>query len=164
VAASESERFDDLWANYAGPIYAYAARRVGRNDADEIVADVFAVVWRRIDDIPERALPWLYGVARNVIREHRRAAERHARLHEAVAKPSPTTAGSDDLDVVIEAMALLDETDQEVLRLVAWEELTPREAAEVIGVSGPAFRMRLTRARRRLRAATDEMRVVELEN
>jgi hypothetical protein len=70
MASSGRERFDGLWSKYAGPIYAYAARRVGRGDADEIVSEVFAVAWRRIDDIPVRELPWLYGVGNNVIREH----------------------------------------------------------------------------------------------
>lgn len=66
VTDRDRKRFDELWNEHAASIYAYAARRVGRETAEEVVADVFAVAWRRIGDLPERELPWLYGLGRNV--------------------------------------------------------------------------------------------------
>jgi RNA polymerase sigma-70 factor (ECF subfamily) len=161
VTGSERDRFDELWSKYAGSIYAYAARRVGRVDADEIVAEVFAVAWRRINDVPEHPLPWLYGVGRNVIREHYRSAQRRARLQETLDQQWMTASGFDQTPAVLEALLDLDDSDQEILRLVAWEQLSPQEAAEVLGVNGAALRMRLTRARRRLRTALAEQQVVE---
>jgi RNA polymerase sigma-70 factor (ECF subfamily) len=163
VTGSERERFDELWSKYAGFIYAYAARRVGSDDADEIVSEVFGVAWRRIDDVPERALPWLYGVGHNVIREHRRSTDRRARLQEALDHLPPTSPTVDRTAAVLEALLSLDESDREVLRLVAWEQLRPQEAADALGINGAAFRMRLTRARRRFRAALAEQQVVEHE-
>jgi RNA polymerase sigma-70 factor (ECF subfamily) len=57
VTGSERERFDELWSKYAGSIYAYAARRVGAADADEVVAEVFSVVWRRINEVSDHLCP-----------------------------------------------------------------------------------------------------------
>lgn len=163
MTGSERERFDELWSKYAGSIYAYAARRVGRVEADAIVSEVFGVVWRRINEIPDRALPWLYGVGRNVIREHYRSEQRQARLLESLERERLTGAGFDRTETVLEALESLDESDQEILRLVAWEQLPPREAAEVLGINAAAVRMRLTRARRRFRVALAEQEVVEHE-
>jgi RNA polymerase sigma-70 factor (ECF subfamily) len=132
---------------------------VGRSAADDVVAEVFAVVWRRISEIPGRRLPWLYGVARNVIHEHYRRESRQRRLESSVGALAASTTffeeGLADRLSVLRALATLDELDQETLLLVAWEELSPLDAARVVGVSGPAFRMRLARARRRLRAAME---------
>lgn len=150
------EQFDELWAQHAAAVYGYAARRVGLDGADEIVSEVFAVVWRRLDDVPADPLPWLYGVGRNVIRQYHRASFRRRRLEEALVSTTPTSIEFDGSADVLDAFFKLDDTDQEILRLVAWEELTPKEAAQVIGIAPPAFRMRLTRARRRLRVLLGE--------
>ena len=148
---------------YAGSIYAYAARRVGRSDADEIVAEVFGVAWRRISEVPRRALPWLYGVGQNVIREHYRSEQRRARLQQALGQEGSGRSGFDRTEAVLEALLSLEDSDQEILRLVAWEQLPPREAAEVLNINDAALRMRLTRARRRLRVALAEQQVVDHE-
>lgn len=163
MTGSERERFDELWSKYAGSIYAYAARRVGRVDADEIVAEVFGVIWRRINEVPNPALPWLYGVGHNVIREHLRSEYRRGRLQAILDQQPAASPGFDRTAAILEALLGLDDSDQEVLRLVAWEALPPREAAEVLGINGAALRMRLTRARRRFRAALAEQQVVEYE-
>lgn len=151
--------FDELWAEHAGAVFAFAARRVGRSAADDVVAEVFAVAWSRISEIPGRRLPWLYGVARNVISEHYRRESRQRRLESSVGALAVGTTffeeGLADSLSVLRALATLEELDQETLLLVAWEELSPGDAARVVGISGPAFRMRLVRARRRLRAAMD---------
>ncbi|MBX6767094.1 MAG: RNA polymerase, partial [Actinomadura rubrobrunea] len=57
-------------------LWAYAAARAGRQIADEVVSETFAVAWRRLRDVPDPPLPWLLGVARNVLRENHRAERR----------------------------------------------------------------------------------------
>jgi RNA polymerase sigma-70 factor (ECF subfamily) len=161
---SEREQFDELWRTHAGSIFAYAARRVGRDAAEEVVADVFGVAWRRMDQLPNEPLPWLYGVAHNVIRQRHRSESRRQRLHETLVTTLVTSTGLDDVSAITEALKHLDERDQEVLRLVAWEELEPRQAAQVLGVTAAAFRMRLSRARGRLRTELERSRVVDHED
>jgi RNA polymerase sigma-70 factor (ECF subfamily) len=102
-------------------------------------------------------------VGHNVIREHHRSEQRRVRLQEALDQQWMTASGFDPTPAVLDALLDLDDTDQEVLSLVAWEQLAPQEAAEVLGINGAAFRMRLSRARRRLRSALAEQQVVEHE-
>jgi RNA polymerase sigma-70 factor, ECF subfamily len=65
-------RFEALFRDHAGAVRVYAARRAGLGDADDVVAEVFVIAWRRIDDLPEDPLPWLLGVARRVLANRRR--------------------------------------------------------------------------------------------
>ena len=146
---------------YSAPIYAYAARRVGRQQADEIVAEVFAIAWRRSGDIPTSPLPWLYGVARKVISQQLRADERRLRLHVAMRRTGQGSPGDDWTGRVTAAFLRLDPDDQEVLLLVAWEGLSSSEAGKVLGISATAFRMRMTRARSRLRRAVEVEELVD---
>ncbi len=148
---------EELWANHGGRVWAYAARRVGRQLADDVVADVFLVVWRRRQPRPTKPLPWLYGVARRVLADHYRAESRRVRLveragHSASFRPgmADSVAASMGLE---EALASLSHTDREALLLIAWEGLQPSEAAAVLDMTAAAFRMRLSRARRRLGSA-----------
>ncbi len=60
-------RFSEMYGALYGRIHAYAERRVGAEAADEVTAETFLVAWRRLDAIPSEPLPWLYGVARNVV-------------------------------------------------------------------------------------------------
>lgn len=137
-------------------LLAYAVRRTDQlSDAEDVVAEAFVVAWRRLDDLPaadEERLPWLYGVARRVIGNHRRGAARRARLSDRLREqeigPSPR-AGS-PLPAVLDALARLREVDREILRLVAWEGLSHREVAATIGISENAAAIRLHRARGRL--------------
>lgn len=145
---------------YSSSIYGYAARRVGRQRAGEVVSDVFAVAWRRRGDLPEHPLPWLYGVARKVIGQQLRTDVRQSELRSALEQVR-LEARSEWADRVAAAFSRLDDADQEVLRLVAWEQLRPSEAAQVLGTSPTAFRMRLSRARRRLRQAVDTQEMVD---
>lgn len=156
VVSGEDQWFEALWAEYAGYIYSYAARRVGPDAAPDIVSDTFSVVWRRGSEIPTSALPWLYGVARKVISQHNRGEIRYNRLMDRAARV-PLSGVSSVESLVVErdslgaALRSLDEGDLEALLLVAWEGLSNQEAALVMGYSESAFRVRLSRARRRLR-------------
>jgi len=153
-AASPEARFNAVFSRHYPAVFGYAARRLGRDEAGDAAAEVFTVAWRRLDRVPPEpeVLPWLYGVARRVLANHERAANRRLRL-EAKAATVATAAtpgpGASGLDVE-EALARLGRADREVLRLAAWEELTPLEIAAVMGCSPNAAAVRLHRARQRL--------------
>ncbi len=127
-----------------------------------MVADTFAVAWRRRDRIPDPALPWLYAIAAHVIANQYRSSQRRRDLdlrlaHEggALAPASDPAESLDRRDAFSAAFALLGEPEREVLRLVAWDGLDTRDAARVFGCSPGAFRVRLHRARRKLAKQLD---------
>jgi len=114
------------------------------------------VCWRRLEEVPADPLPWLLGVARNVLGtlrrgEHRRAALR-GRLAEVEVSAGSELFGIGD-GVLAAAMARLSEGDRELLLLTAWEGLSIRQLAVSLGLRPSTARVRLMRARRRLRAA-----------
>jgi RNA polymerase sigma-70 factor, ECF subfamily len=155
------ERFEALFAACHRPLLAYAARRCPTlTDAEDIVADVFLVAWRRMDAVPtgDQALLWLYGVARRTIANQRRGAARRTRLLArletlASREPRSTPPAAPADDVALQALARLPAADQELLRLLAWEELTHAEIAQVLGISVNAVSIRLHRARGRFSSA-----------
>ena len=141
-------------------MYAYAVARAGRSLADEVVAETFLVAWRRFSQMPRAAaLPWLLGVARNVIRERYRDEGRQRAIAAemlAWAADTPDVAdGVAERSAVLTALAGLSENDREVLTLIAWDGLSPRAAAGVVNCSAPAFLVRLHRARKRLTHAVE---------
>lgn len=155
-----SEQFEALFQRRYSAIYAYVVRRLGPSSGEwsDVVAEVFVVAWRRRGQIPQYPddLLWLYGVARRVLSRHRRSLGRRWRLEDrlntemsASAYPSPASDGP--TDQVREAMSRLRPMDQEVLRLVFWEQLSHREAATALGCSVNAVGLRLHKARARLR-------------
>lgn len=143
--------FATLYERHYGAIHAYASRRVGGDAADEIAAETFLVAWRRFDALPSMPLPWLYGVARNVLLRHHDAAHREALVRQAAERERPGAMADDtEAAAVWDAWNRLRPADREVLALIAWEELTVAEAARVLGCPAPQFSVRLFRARRRL--------------
>lgn len=153
----EAEAFRRLYQSHFDVLLAYAVRRVATPaDAADVVSETFLVAWRRWDKVPagEEARLWLYGVARNVLANQHRGERRRdrlgARLRERLESTRPVP---EDQTGVREALATLPGLDREVLTLSAWEQLEPREIAEVLGISAEAARARLSRARRRLRDA-----------
>jgi RNA polymerase sigma-70 factor (ECF subfamily) len=148
-------RLEALFSDHAAAVRSYARRRVGLDVADDVVSDVFVVAWRRSDDVPPDALPWLFGCARRIIANQRRAIRRQEALLERLRRERVQPLTTDLVaDVVLcEALARMREADREVLMLVAWEGLEPARAAVALGCSHRAFVMRLHRARRRLASA-----------
>ena len=141
-------------------IRSYCLRRLPPGEANDAIAEVFLVAWRRIDNAPpvDEAQLWLYGIARNVIRNSQRADRRRLRLRakaqgvRATSEPDPETIvvrRSED-DEVLHALDALRPMDREVLRLSIWEELTNAEIAGVLNLDPHAVTMRLTRARKRM--------------
>jgi len=152
---SERDRFAALFGRHYRQVYAYAVSRAGRDYADDIVSDTFLVAWRRFDAIPDDPLPWLLGVARNVVLERHRDSARQLRL----LSQAPAEVEGDVADTVAEraatiaALDALGVADRELLTLVGWHGLAAREAARVVGCSTATFLVRLHRARRRFEQA-----------
>lgn len=152
--------FERLYAAHAGAVRGYAMRRCDPETADDVVADVFLVAWRRRAELPEEPLPWLLGIARRVLANHARGQSRRVRLHdrlatERTALTAPAHADERQSARLSAALARLSERDRELLLLMAWEGLEPRQAAEVLGVRPNTLAVRFHRARRRLSAALE---------
>jgi RNA polymerase sigma factor (sigma-70 family) len=151
--------FRRLYADHFDAVLGYALRRVDRpEDAADVTAETFLVAWRRLAHVPPApdTRPWLYGVARRVLANHRRGDRRRTALGDRL-KRELATAVPDASDQVVQqadvtaAMQRLSARDQEVLELHLWEALQPREIAEVLGLTATVVRPRLSRARARLR-------------
>ncbi|OLT23382.1 hypothetical protein BJF79_14710 [Actinomadura sp. CNU-125] len=151
-------RFEAVYAASYEPILGYVLRRCSSpDDAADVVADVFTVAWRRLDDVPsgDAARLWLYGVARRVVARHwekeTRRRQRTTTLHPELRDELATAADEFvDTSAIAQAFAGLSESDRELLRLVAWEGLGRSEIAAVLGCSAATVRVRLHRARKRL--------------
>lgn len=160
VTVTESD-FRDLFNATYTDVLAYARRRsFNVSDADDVVGEVYATAWRRRDSMEPGAspLPWLYGIASNVLRNQWRAGGRRLQLVERLeAQPAPSPMAvhtadpaDSDGDEIRAALAQLSFDDQEVLRLVAWEGLAHAEVGQVLGCSTNAVGIRLHRAKQRL--------------
>jgi RNA polymerase sigma-70 factor, ECF subfamily len=154
------------WTAYEqhhGAIRGFVARRVERDAIDDVVAEVFAVAWRRLPNDEAGQLPWLYAVAGRVVHHHHRSRARRARLLARVAARAETVHAPDAAEkitgdpVLARAFALLNERDREALRLTAWEGLGTQDAARVAGCSAGAFAVRCSRARARLAEALERV-------
>ena len=140
------QRFEQIYAEQLDAVRAYVRRRVAEDAVDDIVSETFLVCWRKLDRMPDEALPWLYAVARKTIANHRRKLARQAPPRAAIGDgPEPVGDGA-----LAAAFAALNERDREVLRLVAWEGLSLRDASVVLGCSAVACRVRYHRAKSRL--------------
>jgi len=160
--ADEDERFEQLFDGHYADLLAYAVRRcASRQDAEDVVADTFAVAWRRRADLPTGpdARLWLFGPARLVVRNVERGRVRRQRLSDRLrARVRPSRSRDPDVeapDRLRQALATLNENDREVLRLHAWEGLSAEEIATTLGITTPAAWKRLQRARERLAAALE---------
>lgn len=178
-------RFELLYAKHAPAVKAYVLRRADASTADDVVAEVFVVCWRRFDEVPVDPLPWLLGVARRVLSTQRRGERRRGALHDRLVQtagesifevPDDFAAKSADgstgatvqsedgalagvADATLtEALARLNESDLELLLLIAWDGLSPAEAASVLAIKPATARVRLLRARRRLTQALSRER------
>jgi len=149
------ERFRDVFG-HLGAVTAYARRR-GSRDADALAAEAMTIAWRRLADVPkDDPRPWLYATARNLLLAERRADDRRAAAVEPQVPAPPLDVAELD-PALAAALRSLTVSDQEALLLIAWEDLTPAQAARALGINATAFRVRLLRARRRLRARLDEL-------
>lgn len=154
--------FDALFRTHHGAVYRYCVRRLGWSEAEEAAADVFSVAWRRLDEMPDgdKARAWLFGVAYRVIGNRYRGRRRRTQLLARVSRewsigePHPADAAvrSDDFEHLYAALGELRRTDQELLKLSAWDGLSGAEIAQVLDIKENAVDQRLHRARARLRS------------
>jgi RNA polymerase sigma-70 factor, ECF subfamily len=159
TAVERRARFEAIFEETYERLLAYARRRVGA-EADDVVAETLTITWRRLQDVPDDPLPWLYGVARKVISDQRRAGRRRHALVDRLCAHAETRAPGGRTSpgpVLFAALARLSDPDREAILLVAWEELSAQQAATAMGCSIVAFRVRLHRARKRLRRHLGEL-------
>ncbi len=152
------ERFRRLYDAERDRVVAYAMRRTtNHEDTADVVAETFAIAWRRIDDIPsgEREVPWLFVVARRVIANRLRGNSTHSAIVQRLARQLALPASGEDEPnperlSALTALSHLSEEEREILMLVAWDGLSSRELGWVLSCSSTAARIRLHRARARL--------------
>ena len=148
-------RFERLFRTHADAVRGYALRRTDPDDADDVVAETFLIAWRRFDDVPSDAAPWLLGVARRVLSNRRRSDRRVLSLSDRLAereRRKPSLASDDtDLRLTIEAgLEQLPDKEREALLLLAWDGLSTAEASVVLKCTRATLAVRVHRARRRL--------------
>jgi RNA polymerase sigma-70 factor (ECF subfamily) len=172
----EPEAFAALFTRHAATIQRYVTRRLGPDAADDVVAETFLLAFRQrdtYDPVRANALPWLYGIATNLISRHRRD---EIRLYRALARTGtdPVTAPfTDHVDDAVAAsiagrqlaaaLARLPASHRDPLLLVAWGDLSYEEAALALGVPKGTVRSRIHRARVRLRQMLGDIYLVTLE-
>ncbi|HEV3046538.1 MAG TPA: RNA polymerase sigma factor [Solirubrobacteraceae bacterium] len=157
MSIDDEASFEAGFRRFSGHVHAYALRRTDREAAQEVTAETFLIAWRRRAQAPSEPLPWLYGIARGVLANERRASMRRGALLGRLAEHSRGPAEAAEGREVLRALALLPARDSELLLLVAWEGLSTKEAAAVLGCSAATLAVRLHRARRRLARALAEI-------
>lgn len=157
--------FEAHFRALSGPVRRYAVRAIGPSAADDVVSETFATAWRRWDDAPDdpglrRA--WTYRIAHHVVSHQVRSQLRRTQLLRRVGSVRPAEVG--DLaervaqdDRVARALAALPLGEREALALVVWADMSPQQAAHVLGCSATAVSSRVARARTRLAAAGAEV-------
>jgi RNA polymerase sigma-70 factor (ECF subfamily) len=154
-------RFTGVYDQYYRNVLRYSLQHAEQGTAEDVASETFLIAWRRFPAIPDPPLPWLLGVARNLLRKQSRAGQRRRELIARLAVLCSAADGSalDAGDFVVERAAALDaltslpSSDVEALTLVTWHGLNTAQAAEVVGCSTRAFTVRLSRARHRLARA-----------
>lgn len=165
-----TERFQALYDETRLRIVAYALRRAASpEDAADVVAETYAIAWRRLDDVPrsDDAILWLYVTARHVLLNEARRLRRRSNLVARIASELPAKSDAkvppydEERLVALASLRALPADDQELLMLAGWEGLSTSEIARVLGCSLTAVRVRLHRMRRRLQEIIDAPTVVE---
>ena len=158
------ERFAGLYDRYYRNVLRYALQHAEQGSAEDVASEAFLIAWRRLASIPEPPLPWLLGVARNLLRKQAGAGHRRRLLASRIAalmSPADVLAWDAGEQVVertaaLDVLASMPRRDVETLTLVTWHGLDVAEAATVVGCSTRAFTVRLHRARKRLAQALQD--------
>jgi RNA polymerase sigma-70 factor (ECF subfamily) len=161
LSVENEAKFRTAFDAHYDAVARYCLRRIAAGEVNDVVADVFVIAWRKIDAMPhgDSALPWLYAVARNELRNRHRSALRLRRLGERAAAqgagddpgPEPVVVARSEYRDLMAALRTLRRGDQEVLLLRTQEELGYEQIALVIGSTPEAARKRVARALQRLR-------------
>ena len=161
MAGSEPEAFGELFKRHSRSVYAYCARRTGNLDlAEDLTSIVFMEAFRRRRKLQlsnESALPWLFGVANNVVRNADRSLRRYrSALHRMPVPPNGVSSEDDAMERLgaqdalaraLEAISTLTQTEQDVVLLVLWSEFTYADAATALSIPVGTVRSRLASAR-----------------
>jgi len=159
-------RFRALYAAVYPDLLRFVQRRTGADQAEDLVAETFLVVWRRFEDVPADtgdSRAWIFGISRNIMLNGRRADQRRDALGLRLIETASIQVSSADMDLaerrldVARAWRQLSEVHQETLGLAVFEDLSGPQAAAVLGISPVAYRIRLSRARRVLRLLLDHL-------
>lgn len=160
MTRSGEASFASLYETYHSHVAAYCRRRAEADQVDDLTAEVFLTVWRKLDDAPDgdEALRWLYRIAYLVLTNHWRGAGRKKRLREKLESIGVAATTSlqeqvvmrDELREVLEAARRLRPRDQEILRLSLWEHLSHDDIGAVLGIEPNTAQQRLHRARKAL--------------
>jgi RNA polymerase sigma-70 factor, ECF subfamily len=152
-------RFRAMFDAHYDRVYAYAARRSDASTGEDVAATVVALAWQKLDTIdPALELPWLLTTARRVLSTTARGEVRRQARERAAGAPDEDL-GLDIAHQVVEraaindALTALPEADRELLLLCLWDDLSPADAARVLGITATTARVRLHRARSRFRQA-----------
>ncbi|MFC4535227.1 RNA polymerase sigma factor [Sphaerisporangium dianthi] len=161
----QPEAFAVVFDRHADEMFRYAARRLGAELAEDVVAEVFLVAFRqraRYDLARPDARPWLYGITTNVASQHRRAERRrtHAAARVAADRPGTFDERSDERVAaqqlqprLARALSTLSPRERDLLLLVAWADLSYEDVAAALGIPPGTVRSRLHRVRVKLRRA-----------
>ncbi|MDP9841565.1 RNA polymerase sigma factor [Streptosporangium lutulentum] len=162
------ERFTDLYDRHYRSVLGYALLRTEHGMAEDVSSETFLIAWRRLDELPDPALPWLLGVVRNLLAKQWDSRQRRRNLVDRLAALSTSqdhlifdiAEHVVDRESALNALATLPEQDVEAMALATWHGLPPDQAAAVMGCSTRTYNVRLHRARKRLgRALGTEARV-----
>ncbi len=174
---SDSAQFASIFERHFSTIYRYIYRRIGAPLADDLAAQTFTEAFarrERYDTAWPEALPWLYGIASNLLRRHRRSEQRQLK---AFARMGTDPIAADDLSPLLErldaevrgpkladALARLSARDRDVLLLYAWADLSYREIGHALDIPVGTVRSRLNRARRKMRQGLGLTDTVDPDN
>lgn len=155
------ETFTGFYSRYYRLILTVAEQRLGGvSDAEDITAEVFRIAWTHHDNGNALTLAWVYQVLRNVIGNEYRRRARADQLVDQIGSVlwlnSALESGTDDAAHLRRTLLDMAEEDRELLYMAFWEDLTRTEIVGILGISPGAARVRLTRAKRRLKACLDE--------
>lgn len=158
MGSKDEDRFTRLVREHTPAVGNYLRRRLyplSLADVDDLVEETMLVVWRRLDDVPfDAELPWMLGVARNVLRNARRTRNRRSAVESTLQPHSNEPSAEDRVvadTVVREALESLSDDDREVLLLHVWDGLDTHAIGALLVISTNAAAVRLSRAQRRFR-------------
>lgn len=176
VAASvrRPSLFAELFDRHAAELLRYLTRRVGANDAEDVLGDTFTVAFERrasFDPAATSARPWLYGIASNLMHRRRRDEVRFLRALARVSHAPAADTFEDDVASRVDstervrglagALASLSAGDREVLLLVVWAQLSHEDTAAALEIPVGTVKSRMHRARRILRDTLEQGALLE---
>jgi RNA polymerase sigma-70 factor (ECF subfamily) len=166
--------FAEVFDRHAADLLRYLTRRIGANDAEDVLGDTFTVAFERresFDPAAPSARPWLYGIASNLIHRRRRDEVRFLRALARVSPSAPESTFEDDVASRVDstervrglagALASLSAGDREVLLLVVWAQLSHEDVSVALEIPVGTVKSRMHRARRILRDALEQGGVLE---